>query len=529
MTQRLLYDTKKEAKLESVREIRVILLRLLSLKRVGEALANRISLAFTEAATNIIKHGNPKAATLQVTLSQDGAHFYLALMDDGEPWDITRQSYQGLDSVLKEHESGRGLELINAFADTVDYQPNHAGNFHCLSLSWSLPEKCHQPRILIVEDELVAQNLYRSYLSERYQIDIVADGMQALTQFKKHDYDLLLSDINMPRMDGMSLREQLLEQKNGQLTPFIFLTAADNSQLIERANFLGVDDYLQKPVNKNQLLQSVDRAIYRSVQLKKAMGEMINERICGSLLPQTPLDMPYWQCQLQQSHSERGGGDIFHFYPFKDETGTEAGLIMLADVEGHDETAKFFSHAFAGYLRGIIQGYLDGASAALTVGAVSIEHLMQQISNGIYMDRLLSQSTITLLLLSVHSGGIVRIVSAGHPSPFILGAGSMRQLDVGGLLPGLIENARYQMTQVEIKQSERLVLYTDGLLESKTPAQCFVEADILQRLNESIAHPPDRAARQLIEHFEQLVDPHAQDDATLILLQAKESVSLQKG
>ncbi len=111
MTQRLLYDTKKEARLESVREIRVILLRLLSLKRVGETLSNRISLAFTEAATNIIKHGNPKAGTLQVTLSQDGDHFYLAIMDDGEPWDITSRPYQGLDSVLQDHESGRRIQI----------------------------------------------------------------------------------------------------------------------------------------------------------------------------------------------------------------------------------------------------------------------------------------------------------------------------------------------------------------------------------------------------------------------------------
>ncbi|MGF1725417.1 SpoIIE family protein phosphatase [Photobacterium nomapromontoriensis] len=521
MIKRLLYETEKKATLESVREIRIVLQRLLSLKHVDEGLSNRICLAFAEAATNCVKHSHPSPTTIQVSLSQDGAYFYVMLMNDGQVWDMTEQRYQGIDSLFQDNESGRGLELVNAFSDKVEYQPNYADSFHCLTMSWCLPGKSQQPRILIIEDERVAQNLYYSYLSEDYQVDIVDDGMQALAKLKTKSYELLLSDINMPGMDGISFREQILSQKKEQLVSFIFLTAAENTQLIERANVLGVDDYLQKPVNKSQLLQSVDRAINRSSQFKKAMGEMIDERLCSALLPQIPHDIPYWQCHQQYSHSGRGGGDIFHYYPFIDDTGLDAGLIMLADVEGHDETAKFFSHAFSGYFRGMIQGYLDGVSAAFSENTQSIEYLMQKISDGIYTDKLLNQSTITLLLVTIHSGGKVRIVCAGHPPPLRLSAEGIDQLEVGGLIPGLIENTQYQMLEMDVKPSERLVLYTDGLLESKTPTQHFVESEILQQLNLSRTQPLDRAARLLVDHFKQQVDPALQDDATLVLLQTK--------
>jgi len=81
------------------------------------------------------------------------------------------------------------------------------------------------------------------------------------------DVDLVLSDINMPTMDGLALRTEIMQRSEHQLLPFIFLTASDDGDMCGRARSLGIDDYLVKPVTRESLLNCVERVLQRNKQV----------------------------------------------------------------------------------------------------------------------------------------------------------------------------------------------------------------------------------------------------------------------
>ena len=101
-------------------------------------------------------------------------------------------------------------------------------------------------KLLIVEDELdLNRSLVKLLKTQAYSVDAAFDGEEALDYLATSDYDALIVDVMMPRMDGFTL-VQTLRQQNQQ-TPVLFLTAKDSPEDKVRGLDLGADDYLVKP------------------------------------------------------------------------------------------------------------------------------------------------------------------------------------------------------------------------------------------------------------------------------------------
>ncbi len=116
-------------------------------------------------------------------------------------------------------------------------------------------------RILIVEDnDILAENLADALTESNYVADIVHDGESAFQQVKMVNYDLILLDILLPKLDGISL-SQLLRQKGYQI-PILIMTAKDTSADQIKGLDAGADDYLVKPFDLGVLLARI-RALLR--------------------------------------------------------------------------------------------------------------------------------------------------------------------------------------------------------------------------------------------------------------------------
>jgi putative two-component system response regulator len=123
--------------------------------------------------------------------------------------------------------------------------------------------------ILIAEDNEVLRAALKEMLSMAgYTMCVAANGVEALQQMKMLTPHLIISDISMPEMDGYDFFKAVREQSEWLSIPFIFLSARGTKQDILSGKDLGAEDYLVKPVHRDELLTAVRSKLDRSNQLR---------------------------------------------------------------------------------------------------------------------------------------------------------------------------------------------------------------------------------------------------------------------
>jgi DNA-binding NtrC family response regulator len=142
-------------------------------------------------------------------------------------------------------------------------------------------------KILIIEDEAAIRRVLGKIISEEskdYQVEEAEDGLQGLEKIKNNDYDLVLCDIKMPKMDGVEVLEKI--QKIKPEIPFIMISGHGDLDTAVETMRMGAFDYISKPPDLNRLLNAVRNALDRKIlvvenkRLKKKVNkkyEMIGE------------------------------------------------------------------------------------------------------------------------------------------------------------------------------------------------------------------------------------------------------------
>ena len=115
-------------------------------------------------------------------------------------------------------------------------------------------------KILIVDDEQSIRYVLREILEdEKYQVEDAANGQEALEKLQSESFDVVLSDIKMPKMDGMTLLEKVLEE--GIETQFIMISAHGTIDTALEATRKGAFDFIEKPPDLNRVLLAIRNAL----------------------------------------------------------------------------------------------------------------------------------------------------------------------------------------------------------------------------------------------------------------------------
>ena len=118
-------------------------------------------------------------------------------------------------------------------------------------------------KILVVDDEELIRNVIREYLiMEEYTVDEANDGLEAITKAKENDYNLIIMDIMMPKMDGYELIKSLREAKYD--VPILIITAKSEIEDKKEGFLLGADDYMVKPIDIEEMLLRIQVLLRRS-------------------------------------------------------------------------------------------------------------------------------------------------------------------------------------------------------------------------------------------------------------------------
>ncbi len=125
--------------------------------------------------------------------------------------------------------------------------------------------------ILVVEDSAQIRNIIvRSLELEGYSTKQAKNGVDGLGILKESTPDLILSDINMPQMDGLQFFKAVRKNPLWTAIPFVFLTSHSTSEDIQRGRELGVEDYLTKPIEPADLVRIINARLYRSAAVEVA-------------------------------------------------------------------------------------------------------------------------------------------------------------------------------------------------------------------------------------------------------------------
>ncbi|MCX6922138.1 MAG: response regulator, partial [Verrucomicrobia bacterium] len=135
------------------------------------------------------------------------------------------------------------------------------------------------PRILLIEDDLsLATSLKKVLLAEGYAVDLAARGDVGLAQAQTHSYDLVITDLKLPGLDGLQIVARLHAAK--PRLPIIMMTAHGTTETAIQATKLGAFEYLLKPFDVEELLDMVAPGVAHARRMSEpvTLGEASADR-----------------------------------------------------------------------------------------------------------------------------------------------------------------------------------------------------------------------------------------------------------
>jgi|GEM_PF-868087 len=509
----LLDATERNPTLFTVRSFRHQLRDRLASIGMPDRAAQDLMLAFQEHATNAIAHGKPAPTTLSLRLGQEGSSWTLEIADDGGAFD-NFDGYIALatwaDRRTSIRSSGMGLRFIGTRFPDYTYIPGFAATGESNVLTLTFPPRASEilkPLVVVVEDDPVQRILLKLVLSEEFKVVDYGRADQALRLLRSHPPDLLVSDIEIPDMDGFQLRREMAKEHRTDTIPFVFLTARGDDDTADLAGDLSIDDFISKPVNGPVLVRTARRLVRRSRSLRERLALEGAKEATESLPVQVPAKVGVVLLGAGSVSASAGGGDIVQALKVAGRT-----VVLLADVMGHGLAARFFAHGVAAYFRSIAHN---------ASGAVAVDQLMSALSDALFNDPTYAQTVVSAQILAIDGDGSVDIASAGHPFPVRLSQGEPSWVEIGGPLLGLAEELTFPSRQIVLSPGDRLIAYTDGLTEVGSARRDPAEA--ARRLFEQVRGlgtcTPAEAVKELLgRHGPDSANGAPSDDVSVLVI-----------
>ena len=322
-------------------------------------------------------------------------------------------------------------------------------------------------RILVVDDEeevemLMLQRMRRQIRSGRYTFLFARDGVEALdTLTRDESVDMVLCDINMPRMDGLTLLSEISKLDSDIRS--IIISAYGDMANIRAAMNRGAFDFVTKPIDFPDLQVTIDRTLADLEEWREAMATrdrlvaLQNELnvatdIQRSILPTVFPSGPGYHTNAGMEPARNVGGDFFDFITLDD---GRVGLAV-ADVSDKGVPAALFMMSSRTLLKGAAMGTSDAGEALTEV------------------NRLLCEENEAMMFVTVFYGtyspdtGEFVYANGGHNPPLLVRAdGSSEVLPTtGGMALGVADGFEYGARSVTVQPGDTLVLYSDGVTEA---------------------------------------------------------------
>jgi CheY-like chemotaxis protein/HPt (histidine-containing phosphotransfer) domain-containing protein len=228
-------------------------------------------------------------------------------------------------------------------------------------------------RILLAEDNLVNQKVARSLLEKmNFRVDVVADGLAAISAWQTGKFDLIIMDCQMPQLDGYAATREIRRLEAGKShIPIVALTAHAMKGDEEKCRAAGMDDYLSKPIDRTKLDAALERLLPSSLAMTPAAARETSPPGGGAPSDPSPLHQPVdWPALLKSIDGDQSfARDLADAF-----IGTgdrELSAIMAALNAGDAATLRVSAHTLKGASANLRASAASAAAAALESAAGS--------------------------------------------------------------------------------------------------------------------------------------------------------------
>ena len=381
-------------------------------------------------------------------------------------------------------------------------------------------------KILSVDDEAPLELLMKQYFRRKirngeYEFFFAHNGLEALSILYNHpDIEIVLSDINMPEMDGLTLLAKVNEMRNPALR-VIMVSAYGDMKNIREAMNNGAFDFATKPIDMDDLSLTIEKAIAQINYVHESMKEHaqleslkndlttardIQQYILPRVFPPFPEYTDKVDIYASMEAAKDIGGDFYDFFRIDD----DHIALVIADVCGKGIPAALFMAVSRTIIRS--KG-MQGCSAETCM--TESNHLLAAYS----IDNMFV--TVFYAIYNVKTG-FISYSNAGHNPPILLRQdGSVSELPVmENTIVGVIDNIEYQKDTLQLEQGDTLFMFTDGVTEATDAA--YNEFGV-ERLSDILSQHSHSNCQQIVEAVKKGVkdfvgETEQSDDITMLVV-----------
>jgi sigma-B regulation protein RsbU (phosphoserine phosphatase) len=378
-------------------------------------------------------------------------------------------------------------------------------------------------RLLLVEDSSMMRRMISAMLEEEgYEVGLAVDGRDGLAKARERIPELILTDYEMPEMNGPELCQALKLDPELRSVPVLMLTTLGATESKVVGLNAGADDYMQKPQSPQEIQEIFARirAQLRIADLRRELAERnklleaaqakltlelnLARKVQLGLMPKPPRPRGAIRVDVRYDSANALGGDVYDFTRLDN---SRLGILM-ADISGHGVNAALLSGMVKTLAAPLTAS--DSEPGAVLAGLDSAaEHYFPE---GFFC-------TAFYLRIDENTGAF-DYAGVGHPPAIVVGKEGTRLLESEAGLLGIGMAADTANHAETLQPGESLLLYTDGLPDAMDPSDRGFGQDRIERLllghrDSEPAAILDRIKEAVVQHVEP-GQPH--DDINLILV-----------
>ena len=389
-------------------------------------------------------------------------------------------------------------------------------------------------KVLYCEDSEISGNSLRNFLTHRFcKVYYAADGEEGWQLYNKYQPDLIITDIRMPRLDGLKMARRIREKDDR--TKIIIVSAHNDINYFMEAIDYGISAFIKKPIDL-KLLDRQIKEMLEDLKLHKRIREEEQRRIKiqsdnNKLFQEIRQDLalarsvqeyllPDWLLLHEKLVFTTAyvpslivGGDLFGYFPIT----KKRFVFYLGDVSGHGLKSAMLMMAANSTINMLVEQEKK---------RINIARLVNRLNKILSINLLRDRNYMTFIMGTIDTdSGEVRYIRAGHPEIIVFDHSTSKaklMMSEKGTIPiGWLDNFNYSDDDVDcftINKNQTCFVYSDGLFEcTRENGEQLGQDGLLKLLEEKI--PETNSLTSSLEVMEHLKDEGydiSQDDFTLV-------------